>query len=857
MTLYKIVIIADTHDKTGADCEFASPDPLSCSVMPPARATLLSFLDDFRRLGRREFLLYSDGYRTHRYSYAEFCDAVDSFAARLVEAGIQSGDKVLFWSENRPEWLVAFWGCLRQGVAAVPLDYRTDAQLLSRVQQIVQGRLLLVGNEVEPVELGIPIWPLANISWQPASPPPAAIVTAETVVEIVFTSGTTGEPKGVVIQHRNILANLATLEPEIRKYRRSLALLTPLRLLNLLPLSHLFGQSLATFIPPLLPGATVFLNGYSPNRILETIRRHRISVLVSVPKIVDLLAAHVERVEPAAGRPPQGEKRRTIPGRLWRFRRVHRLFGWKFWALVVGAAPLDRRSEEFWGRLGFVVVQGYGLTETAPIVSVNHPLRPRSGSLGKPLGGLEVRLGDDGEILVRGEAVFSGYYQSPADTQRVLEDGWLHTGDVGAFDQEGRLYFRGRKKDVIVTAEGLNVFPEDVEQVVEQLPGVGECAVIGLAEGVSEHVHAVIVLKDTAIDPQRIQHDANLRLQDFQKIRSISVWPEEHLPRTDGTGKLKRRDVRARLRGEPAAAGTPPHAGESNLEDWIARLARRSPGEVGEELRLEEDLGLNSLERVELLSTLEQKLGVSVDEEKFAQAARVGDLKRLAEHSAQPAAAIRFPRWSRSLAARMFRRAATSLLVVPLMRRRTHLKVGGLEHLAPLQGPVLFAASHASHLDTPAIIAALPPPWRDRVAPAMSLEYFLMGPQLKMRLLYSLACLFFNAFPIPQKEAGVRQTLQYMGDLVDAGFSPVVFPEGERLLSEEVGRFQPGIALMASRLGIPVVPVRLRGTGSILPPNARWFRPGKIRIQFGAPLHLKGADYASLARTVEQAVRNL
>jgi long-chain acyl-CoA synthetase len=205
---------------------------------------------------------------------------------------------------------------------------------------------------------------------------------------------------------------------------------------------------------------------------------------------------------------------------------VHRAFGPKFWAAVVGAAPLEPALEEFWSRLGFLVIQGYGLTETAPIVSLNHPFAARRGSVGKALPGVEVKIAPDGEILVRGDNVTRGYYGAGQETSEAFEDGWLHTGDIGELDANGQLFVRGRKKEMIVTPEGLNVFPEDVERVLSEQPGVVDCAVVGLAQGGEERVHAVVVV-DPGTDTERIVRTANARLADHQRIRGISVWSSE------------------------------------------------------------------------------------------------------------------------------------------------------------------------------------------------------------------------------------------------------------------------------------------------------------------------------------------
>src|SRR5262249_49143061 len=324
----------------------------------------------------------------------------------------------------------------------------------------------------------------------------------------IFTSGATAEPKGVVITHRNVLANIVPIEREVLKYRKWGRPFFPLRFLNLLPLSHMFGQAMATFIPPMLPGTCVFMRGYNPAEIVTQIRRRRVSVLVSVPKILDVLREYVQRGDDVAreGDGARGFSRanrhRHWILRWWHYRSVHRMFGLKFWCFVVGAAPLEGTLASFWSELGFLVVQGYGLTETAPIVTLNHPFHARQGSVGTPIGGVQVKIADDGEILVRGENVTSGYFNSPSETARAFENGWFHTGDIGEIVAAGALHISGRKKEMIVTPEGLNVFPEDVEGVLNQIPGVRDSAVIG-----TDRVQAALIL-DPGANPDAIVQQA-------------------------------------------------------------------------------------------------------------------------------------------------------------------------------------------------------------------------------------------------------------------------------------------------------------------------------------------------------------
>jgi long-chain acyl-CoA synthetase len=483
------------------------------------------------------------------------------------------------------------------------------------------------------------------------------------------------------------------------------------------------------------------------------------------------------------------------------------LFGWKFWSFIVGAAPLPADLEAFFSELGFLVIQGYGLTETAPIVTLNHPFHARQGSVGKPIAGVEVKIAPDGEILVRGENVTSGYFGHPEETARAFEDGWFHTGDIGELKPNGELAILGRKKEMIVTPEGLNVFPEDVESVLKQQPGVHDAAVIG-----TDRVRAVLIL-DAGADAADIVRRANARLADYQRIRGFSIWPQREFPRTEGTGKLKRIEI---AKGVPAAP-------EPTAKDLSVPLEN-----------------LTSLERVERMVAL------GLDETEIAS----GPTESVTD----------FPTWNRSALARAARRIFLPGFLLPLNRVFAHVHARGLENLKTLQPPVIFAANHQSYMDVPAILDALPARWRYLVTPAMRKEFFeehFHGKSFSNSLNYYLSTLFFNAFPIPQREPGALATLRYIGELSNDKWCLLIFPEGVMTDAGEIKPFQPGIGMIASKLGIPVLPIRIRGMDHVLHKNWKMARPGRVDITFGSALRLAGEDYLALARQVEEALRAL
>jgi long-chain acyl-CoA synthetase len=835
------------------------------------RDTLVDFFADLITI-RGDFLVYDDGYKRRVHTYEEVGRAARGFAAQLASAGVRQGEKVIFWGENRPEWIACYWGCLISGIVVVPIDYRSSAEFVVKVAAIVEARVALLGDDVAPLgqPQGVVPWRFADLDWLADGPMPGVAVSRDDVIQIIFTSGATAEPKGVVIRHRNVLANIVPVEREVMKYRKYAWPFHPIRFINLLPLSHMFGQSMATNVPPMVRGTVIFTRSFNPHDIVRLIKTRRVSVLVCVPKILDVLREHVTRAMPETQQPPPTGI--SIPGRWWRYRRPHSAFGMKFWAFVVGAAPLPPDLEEFWRRMGFAVIQGYGLTETAPIVTLNHPFKTSKGSVGTPIAGVDVRIAEDGEILVRGENVTSGYYEKASTPDPRLstskahdvfdEEGWFHTGDIGGLDEQGRLFIRGRKKEMIVTPEGLNVFPEDVERVVNDVAGVRESAVVGVAEGAQERVHAVVLLEPGG-DPDEVVRQANARLQDHQRIRTISIWPGTELPRTEGTRKLKRAAIRDWVMAGGLPAGI---ARGDSIEALIGRFARGRSVSATTTL---EELGLTSLERVELMVALEDRFQTRIDEGRFSETASIADLKQLVE--LPPAAEaleepVPFPTWNRTGMVRLIRRLSQATWIVPLTRVFAHTRVEGLENLSGLKGPIVFAANHQSHMDVPVILSALPGRWRSRVAPAMLKEFFTAHFHRQQHswrewftnsLNYYLACFYFNTFPIPQREAGARHTLQYIGEVAGSGMSILLFPEGMRSPTGQMKPFRGGIGMIASRLDLPVVPVKIEDVDQLMPVGSTFVRPGRVRVAFGAPLRLRGDDYAALAQRVEDAVRAL
>ena len=470
------------------------------------RESLLEYFRADSRPSKEIAVVWRRGYRTLRWTYADLLHNSTQFAFELDLRGIAKGDRVLIWGENCGEWVAAFLGCMFRGVIAVPMDAIADKGFAARVGKQAGVKLAVVGRGLPSFDDTTPVIRLEDLSSLATSASSdgfSATPTARSdAIEVVFTSGTTAEPRGVVLTHGNLLANLEPLEKEIDRYRRYERLFHPLRFLDLLPLSHVFGQLLGVFLPQILGGIAVFVDTLNPAEVIRTIHDERVSVLVTVPRLIESLRDQIERDLSSRGefdkflRDYQVAEGEHFLKRWWRFRKIRSRFGWKFWAMVSGGAALPAAPEQFWTRLGYAVIQGYGLTETTSLVSVNHPFQLSQGSIGKTLPGMEVKLSDEGEILVRGENVASGYWKDAGVAPVLDADGWFHTGDLGERDDTGTLYFKGRRKNVIVTPEGLNVYPQDLEAELRKEPLVRDCVVVGLErDGNADAVRGAVVAR--------------------------------------------------------------------------------------------------------------------------------------------------------------------------------------------------------------------------------------------------------------------------------------------------------------------------------------------------------------------------
>ncbi|PFG74479.1 AMP-binding protein [Tepidiforma thermophila] len=813
--------------------------------------TLVELLEaSAARYPDRVALTMRAGVRATRYTYAELLRRSHAWARLLASRGVSKGDRVIAWAPNQPEWVAAMFGTFIAGGVLVPLDVRSSPEFVARVVARVEPKAAFAGRSQaeELARLEVPALVLEGVRPPLDGPFLGPPLSGADLAEVIFTSGTTGDPKGVMLTHRNIVANVES--------GLSVIDIGPgTRMLSLLPLSHMFEQTAGCFAPIAAGAAVCYPASRQPASLSRVMQEGKPTVIIGVPQVLSLLMAGIEREAAAHGRLGLLRMMRRISqplparGRRLVFHPVLSRFGGALDFVASGGAPLDPEVQLKWEAMGIAVVEGYGTTECAPIVTINPREDRRVGSVGRPLPGQQVRIADDGEVLTRGENVFIGYWQAPEATAAAFDGDWYRTGDLG-YLQDGYLYLKGRKKDLIVLADGQNVYPEDIEAVLRRQPGVTDAVVLGLAVDGQVRLHAVIAEAAPGSAAEAVRR-ANQQLDARQQILGWSTWPEPDFPRTH-TLKVRRPLVEAYLREHQPPPAPPQQEVADPLLRIIAAL-RRTDAPLDDATNLGADLGLDSLARVELLSAVEDELGVYVDDADVGPQTTIGELRRMVAKGERKVRIRKFPTWPRWRTVQWLRHALLSFFVFPLLRIGYSVEVRGRERFATVQQPCLIIANHNMHLDQAMLLRSMPPGFRRRVAIAAAASDIFGN-----RLRGFFASLLGNAFPFAKEGSGVRESLEYVAKMLGEGWNVLIFPEGKLTVIGPMQPFKSGTGLLAVETGVPVLPMRI----DVLRPGfyeGKWLpHPrARVRVSIGEPIRFEpGTSYQEATRRLEEAVRN-
>jgi long-chain acyl-CoA synthetase len=856
-----------------------------------------------------------------RFTYRELDDRAARVAVFLTGAGIVAGDRCAILAENSARWCAAYLGILRVGALAVPLDTSYKTSQVAALLEDAGARVLFTSARFEAVarDAASPrtrIVPL-TLEHGPTSAPPCPAGLRDPAV-ILYTSGTTADPKGVVLTHGNLLA-------EKDGAFQVVSVTEDDAVLGVLPLFHALAQMANLLLPFSVGAHVVFLETLNTRELLRALDEEGITIFVCVPQFFYLIH---QRVISEIG--TRGAIVRVMFRSMLRlnallrrvglnagpllFARVHRLLGRRTRLLITGGSKLDDAIGQDLHDLGLTILQAYGLTETSGAATITRPGEPIQ-TVGRPFPHTEIRIvrpkpeatditpgfrlqaegtdglqaGDtaeesDGEILIRGPIVMAGYWNRPEATAAVLRDGWLHTGDLGRLDSQGRLTITGRSKDVIVLSSGKNIYPEEIEAHYRQSPFIKELCVIGITppgEPSAERLHAIVVPDLEVLRERRIVNTTELIRFELEGL-SVSLPAHkrvlgfdvsiEPLPRTT-TGKMKRHEIAreraaskdvAYERRDDAEAISEPHL--ARVVDLVRKIVRRGVA-VRPDSNLELDLGLDSMERVELLALLEQRFGMRVPEAVAQSAVTVRDLaEALRGATEQDVEAGDLP-WATLLEVedpgpevRALTRRRTIvapllfILVRILVRLLVRPRVSGLEHV-PGRGPFIISPNHQSYLDPFVLVGVLPYRTFRQLFFVGAAEYFMTRPTAWLARQV-------NIVPV-DPDANLLTAMQAGAFGLRSGKVLVLFPEGERSIDGGVKKFKKGAAILSHHLGVPIVPVAVSGVfeiwGRNRPLNWRTLLPWsghRARLRIGPALDLEGTSYvdqtAKLRSTVEQ-----
>ncbi|MCH8251115.1 MAG: AMP-binding protein [Planctomycetes bacterium] len=877
--------------------------------------------DVFQRSARRfpekpAFQVRRQG-RWIRYSYDEALQGTGAIMRRFVERGLVPGDRVAICGDNCPEWALTYLAAMRAGLTAIPLDPQlrsseawsaarfAAAKLMCATRSTLDGlKKARESGDVELVEMAEPFVPPPGAS-RDAAPDPIAMDGGE-VASILFTSGTTVAAKAVQLTHRNLIANASALVNVHRIYPTD-------EFLSVLPMYHAFEFTGGLLVPIACAATITYVDQLKGSELTSAMQSTGTTVMLVVPRLLRLLHDGISSKVAEANWFVRTLFRSLgvasdLTGRRFAkllFGKVHRQFGGRLRMFVSGGSRLDPALYDAFQRMGFPVCEGYGLTETSPVISINPLGACRAGSVGRPLENVETEIRNQdadavGELWVRGPSVTQGYLDNPAATEELLVEGWLRTGDLGRRDADGYLFLTGRSKDLIVTAAGKNVYPDEVEFRYKDLPFTKELCVFAMpsTKGHGDAVHAVIVLdSDSAPDRDRSSIEREIRLAaetiaeelpSHQRIAALHFW-EKELPKTS-TLKAKRGLIRDMVLGEQArrAGGgedDPGRATEGSrsldelakhpamavVRNILASKTGKPERAIAPAHHLLLDLGVDSIGKIDLIGAIEAAYDMRLDDEAAAAIVRVADLVRvIGDRTLQKGAKRDQNRWRRRVVDTADRPPANGRLPAPLVPLRWVVRGGvgafmhsyvrvrafGRENL-PQTGAFILAPNHASHLDSPSVLTAVGKARRVWVAGA---EDYFFNTGIK-RFLFGKV---FDTIAFDRHADGLAG-LRRCGEALSRGDGLLIFPEGTRSISGALQPFKIGVAVLAVERGVPIVPVHVDRAYELFRKGHRIVRPGVVTVRFAPPIHPPEIDadadhyavFRELTARVQEAVAGL
>jgi len=780
-------------------------------------ANIQNLIEDYLTSNKdKDIISQKKGYRIFSMKGKELDEKIKKTRILLEKSKIKKGDKIIIIGNNSIEWIVVYFSCILSGIIVVPLDIMTDKSLFKKIQEIVKAKAIFQDKRIQRFSKTKTFYldELNELTNKLPNTATKTKINPKDILEIIYTSGSTGNPKGVILTNENITAGINSASSLIK-------LRLKLKILNLLPLSHIFSQIYGLFLLMHQNNKIYFTDAVQLRKIISFIKNKKINGIIVVPGILEALKKELENKSALFS------------------------LGLQFRLIGVGGASLDPELEKWWKRKLYTVLQGYGLTETSSVVSANKLGSARLGSVGIIADGVKVRLSNQ-EILVKGMNVTPGYYKDDQQTRESFENGWFKTGDIGEL-KNNYLYIKGRKKDIIITPSGLNVYPDDIEKILNKAPGVKESCVIEK----EKKIHAVLILNKKT-NASKIIKIANQKLLSHQKIQSFSVWPYENFPKTP-LGKIRKFIVAQNL----DKLITKAFQYQDKLLNIINNVLKPNK-KINNHSKLS-DLGMDSLKRVELVTEIEQEFGIEIEETMLNQYTKVSDLGKLMKAGKKDK--VKFKTWPMNAISKITRIAIQKIIAYPLTRIFTKTEYYNLDNIKNIKKPVIFVINHQSVFDAPIINKKL----YTKTAFAADSDYvFGIGTKNPFFKLYRkltgiLVALSFNAYPFGES-IGTDISLEFTGEMLDRGYSILIFPEAHRTKDGKIKPFKSGIGYIAINMKVPIIPIKIQGLYEVLPVTNFIPKFHKSSVKIGKPIlpkNINNLSYIKATKLIEQRVKSL
>lgn len=813
----------------------------------------------------RVALQMEEGGKLRVFNYREFSQTIKSVATLLKSQGVTLGMRATILSENRPEAIIAYFALLACDAVPVILDTNLEPDDYQLLLSDSESSLIIVSDALQKklqFTHQYPVLALQN-KFAPINDHPMVEHSkpVDHLATILYTSGTTGKYKGVMLSHDNICFAIESATKIVVPVSQEVVI-------SLLPMFHVYGLICSSLALLAVGGKLVFVESMQGNIILQTMRHNQCTILVAVPRLLQLIAANIQKQVESANKIKKilfstcyftsrllSRYVGTNAGK-WIFRSIHKKFGGRLRTIISGGASLDLPTLNYLHVLGFNIREGYGLTETTSLTTVNPHNEMRPGTVGKAIGTVEIRLHNpditgEGEIAIRSRSVMLGYYRNEADTAAVLRNGWFYTGDLGRFDRHGYLSISGRIKELIVKPNGEKAMPNDVEERYKNIPGVADLAIIGMpnAHSHGEEIHAAIVptsdYESEASYKAIIQSIAERSQQVPSNLRIQQCHFVAELPKTS-TLKIKRNVLVKKLLANRGEAGKQPlqliNMDEIDnriyqiVADILSTTTKYSIENLHPETSLQFDLGLDSLHRLELIERIQTSFGVSFTEEQFTTFYTLNDVSRALQqgNKQKPVPAIKKYQkiLSQGKASKFFQQSVFSGIQKALSFY-VNLQCDGQENI-PLNENVIFCANHTSHLDSFIIAATSGLPIHKLYFIAAKDYHFKNG--IKNKITNKL----FNLIPFDRNSelSGMFEGLQACREYVAKHKKLVCFPEGTRSLDGELQKFKSAIAMIAYELNLTIVPAYIHGAHTCMPKGKVFPKRGHVNITYGKPIRM-------------------